>query len=168
MQRLSGADRRAAMTPSDGELGATRWRAAVVDYVVEIEPAIEEDRLAGMKSVVDHLERNLTRKFPQRFDEAVNQLRDGGIAVEALEPIPGWFYLQILLTPEGRERAVAAMTQGVFVIADIRRVCARLFADLQRNEATARSGDISATPHRQGEGQDSRGPRRVAGRGHAS
>lgn len=48
-------------------------------------------------------------EYCTKFDESVNQLRDDGIAFEALEPILGWFHLQMMaLIAEQRERAVAA------------------------------------------------------------
>lgn len=51
-----------------------------------------------------------------RIDEGMKQLHDDGIAAEAIKPILGWCYLQMLvLTPE---RAIAALTQDKFVLAE--------------------------------------------------
>lgn len=56
IQGLSGATRCAAMTLNDDELGAVHWRAAIIEDGVEIEPAVEEDLLAGVTNVMVHIE----------------------------------------------------------------------------------------------------------------
>ena len=164
IQRLSGAARRAALSLDDKLLAPVRARAAVVDeqgVVRQVE--VEEDLTAGVKNVLNHLESCLTpeksvrrgatmsdffgsrkyyrragervAEYTTRFDEGVSQMRDDGINVDALEPILGWFYLQMVgLTSERRERAIAALTEDGFVLKDVRRVCGRLFADIHRGE----------------------------------
>ena len=62
-------------------------------------------------------------EFGTRFDEGLNTLKDDGVDVKSLDPILGWFFLYMArLTPERRERAIAALVQDGFVLAEVRRV----------------------------------------------
>lgn len=60
--------------------------------------------------------RKRVAEYPAHFDESVNQLRDDGV-VETLEPILGWFCLQVLARPSerGDDGAVADLHRRTVV-----------------------------------------------------
>ena len=126
IQRLTGAARRVALSMPDEEL---KPDAGYKDGDKEV-PA---DHAAAVKRLLAKLEATLTpeqsvrrgatmqeffstRKFYRifgervtefsvRFDEGINALKDDGIDTSALEPVLGWFFLNMVrLTPERKER----------------------------------------------------------------
>ena len=115
VQRLSGAARRAALGLTDEELMGDPPQPAVTDAEGEIvTPAVPGNGRAGVRRVLARLEAALTpeisvrrgasmmeffglrryyrrtgermTEYSTRFDEGVNQLRDDGIDITALEP----------------------------------------------------------------------------------
>ena len=54
-------------------------------------------------------------EYSTRFDEGVNQLRDDGVDVAALEPILGWFFLQMAGLRVTRVQMEEVQVEGVKV-----------------------------------------------------
>ena len=173
IQNLSGAARRAALQLKDEQLQGT-----------------QEDRAAGIKAVLAHLNRVFSpdplirkaqslseffssRKYYRRqgqrmtdfvttFDEGVTQMAADGINVEALKDVLGWFFLQYSgLTSERRERVLGALGDAGFEVEAVRRKCVALFPELHVSESMgARGGNRPPYQSRFGGGQGQQAPPR--------
>lgn len=85
IQRISGATRHAAMTLTDDELGAVRWRDLVFENGAMVEPAVEEV-LAGVKNVMAHLEVSFSPGASVRRGHNLSVIKPANPQVAVREP----------------------------------------------------------------------------------